>query len=122
MIGHFTQVIWAKSRYVGCGYTYYHYTGGVGYPYKQLYTCNYGPSGNYRGKPVYQEGRTCTACPAGTICNHATGLCSDGTKSGAGGDRGQGDGGGKGHGDGSTAASTSWMVLVFPFLLGVWFL
>ncbi|XP_077561579.1 scoloptoxin SSD43-like [Haemaphysalis longicornis] len=160
MIGHFTQVIWAKSRYVGCGYTYYHYTGGVGYPYKQLYTCNYGPSGNYRGKPVYQEGGTCTACPAGTICNHATGLCSDGTNSGAGGDMGQGDGdgrgqgggggrgqgggggrgqgdggggrgqgdgggrgpddgGGKGHDDGSTAASNSWMVFVFPFLLGV---
>ncbi|XP_077561577.1 scoloptoxin SSD976-like [Haemaphysalis longicornis] len=49
-------VIWAKSRYVGCGFTYYHYAGGVGWPYKQLYTCKYGPSGNYRGKPVYQEG------------------------------------------------------------------
>ncbi|XP_077561574.1 scoloptoxin SSD976-like [Haemaphysalis longicornis] len=85
MVGHFTRVIWAKSRCVGCGFTYYPYAGGVGYPYKQLYTCNYGPPGNYRGKPVYQEGRTCTACPAGTICNHATGLCSDGTKSGAGG-------------------------------------
>ncbi|XP_030767322.1 CRISP/Allergen/PR-1-like, partial [Sitophilus oryzae] len=46
--GHYTQVVWADTRYVGCGYTYY-YEAGTQYPYKKFYTCNYGPGGNIAG-------------------------------------------------------------------------
>ncbi|XP_054932805.1 venom allergen-1-like [Dermacentor andersoni] len=73
-IGHFTQIIWAKTHYVGCGYVYYSVDGAL-YPHMKQYTCNYGPSGNYMGQPIYQEGPTCSACPNSTQCDKATGLC-----------------------------------------------
>ncbi|KAF2886690.1 hypothetical protein ILUMI_19482 [Ignelater luminosus] len=50
--GHYTQVAWADSEYVGCGYT--SYENGDGYQYKKLYVCNYGPGGNIRDIPPYQ--------------------------------------------------------------------
>ncbi|XP_050047308.2 uncharacterized protein [Dermacentor andersoni] len=74
-IGHFTQIIWAKTRYVGCGYVYYN-VDGARYPHMRQYTCNYGPSGNYKGKRIYQEGPTCSACPNSTRCLWTAGLCS----------------------------------------------
>ncbi|XP_064463053.1 CRISP/Allergen/PR-1-like [Ornithodoros turicata] len=40
-IGHFTQVVWAKTRFVGCGYNSYRANAGSTLPYKKLYTCNY---------------------------------------------------------------------------------
>ncbi|KAH7955506.1 CRISP/Allergen/PR-1 [Rhipicephalus sanguineus] len=72
--GHFTQVAWAKTRYIGCGYVYY-VVPGARFPHMRKYTCNYGPSGNYRRRPVYEEGATCSACPPPTHCSQATGLC-----------------------------------------------
>jgi len=49
MVGHFTQVIWAKTTHVGCGYIRFmdgeKYTTHVG--------CNYGPGGNVNGQPLY---------------------------------------------------------------------
>ncbi|XP_065282086.1 uncharacterized protein [Dermacentor albipictus] len=74
-IGHFTQIIWAKTRYVGCGYVYYN-VDGARYPHMKQCTCNYAPAGNYIGQPIYQEGPTCSACPNSTQCDKATGLCS----------------------------------------------
>ncbi|XP_077534507.1 venom allergen 5-like [Haemaphysalis longicornis] len=75
-IGHFTQVIWERSRYVGCGYLQYYVPNSI-YKDVKLYTCNYGPAGNSLGLPVYQEGRTCSACPQPTTCNQSSGLCFD---------------------------------------------
>ncbi|KAH7959614.1 hypothetical protein HPB49_012469 [Dermacentor silvarum] len=75
-IGHFSQVIWAQTRYVGCGYVYYRVDAKVFRHIKQ-YTCNYGPSGNYVGWPIYKEGPTCSACPKNGQCKMATGLCDD---------------------------------------------
>lgn len=74
--GHFTQVIWAKTRYIGCGYVYYTVVG-ARLPHMRKYTCNYAPSGNYKRRPVYQEGATCSACPPPTHCRQVTGLCGD---------------------------------------------
>ncbi|XP_050046209.1 scoloptoxin SSD43-like [Dermacentor andersoni] len=74
--GHFTQAIWAMTRYIGCGYVYYS-VAGARYPYMRKYTCNYAPAGNYKRRPVYQEGATCSACPPTTHCRQATGLCGD---------------------------------------------
>ncbi|KAL3211563.1 hypothetical protein MRX96_036330 [Rhipicephalus microplus] len=72
--GHFTQVIWANTSNIGCGYVYYTVPG-ARFPHMRKYTCNYGPSGNFRNRPVYTEGATCSACPPPTRCSQATGLC-----------------------------------------------
>ncbi|KAH7959611.1 hypothetical protein HPB49_012466 [Dermacentor silvarum] len=80
-IGHFTQIIWAETRYVGCGYVYYNVDMKADFPHMKHYTCNYGPTGNYVGEPIYKEGPSCSACPGSTRCNHTTGLC-DGSSDG----------------------------------------
>ncbi|XP_065282048.1 venom allergen 5-like [Dermacentor albipictus] len=72
--GHFTQVVWAKSRYLGCGYAYFVATG-THLPHTRKYTCNYYASGNVVTWPVYQSGATCSACPSSTRCDQSTGLC-----------------------------------------------
>ncbi|KAF2905917.1 hypothetical protein ILUMI_00259 [Ignelater luminosus] len=50
--GHYTQVAWADTEFVGCGYT--NYENNDGYRYKKLYVCNYGPGGNIVGRPPYK--------------------------------------------------------------------
>ncbi|KAL1421816.1 hypothetical protein MTO96_022736 [Rhipicephalus appendiculatus] len=72
--GHFTQVIWARSRYVGCGYAYYIATG-TALPHMRKYTCNYYEAGNVVTRPVYQSGATCSSCPTSTQCDQSKGLC-----------------------------------------------
>ncbi|XP_049520789.1 CRISP/Allergen/PR-1-like [Dermacentor silvarum] len=77
---HFTQIIWAKSRYVGCGYVNYSFTDpSATPPYMEMYACNYAPTGNVvnvRAKlPIYDEGPTCSACPDNARCDQTTGLC-----------------------------------------------
>ncbi|XP_063242903.1 venom allergen 5-like [Bacillus rossius redtenbacheri] len=59
--GHYTQVVWAETHLLGCGYIGYSDT-------RQHHTlvCNYGPAGNVISRPVYQTGKTCSAC---TTCN-----------------------------------------------------
>merc|ERR1712166_1658594 len=64
--GHYTQVLWAKSARVGCGYTS---SGGT--------LCNYAPGGNVGNQDFFTPGAACSACPSGyTTCNN--GLCSNG--------------------------------------------
>ncbi|XP_068908886.1 venom allergen 5-like [Tenebrio molitor] len=48
--GHYTQVVWGDTEYVGCGYTKYR----KGELYEHLYVCNYGPGGNYAGRVPYE--------------------------------------------------------------------
>jgi len=64
VIGHYTQIVWAKTYSVGCGFTQFK----DGTWYQNLYVCNYGPAGNWGGEPVYEQGTACSACPAGTSC------------------------------------------------------
>ncbi|OXU28926.1 hypothetical protein TSAR_007431 [Trichomalopsis sarcophagae] len=46
-IGYYTQLVWAKSTYLGCGATKYEKDG-----YNNFYlVCNYGPAGNWIGEP-----------------------------------------------------------------------
>ena len=73
--GHFTQLVWSRTRYLGCGYILHQ-----GYPGHQgldtgYYVCNYGPAGNYFGQEVYGGGETCSRCPHNTSCD-TQGLCS----------------------------------------------
>lgn len=70
VIGHFTQVIWAETSKVGCGFSMYKKDGW----FTKLYVCNYGVGGNMLGNPVYKQGATCSQCPAGTSCTN--GLCA----------------------------------------------
>ncbi|KAL1480804.1 hypothetical protein MTO96_050736 [Rhipicephalus appendiculatus] len=75
-IEQFTQMIWAKTQYVGCGVATYTRTDNVGhFPYQRTLVCNYSPKGNVLGQSVYKEGDTCSGCAAGTTCDKATGLC-----------------------------------------------
>lgn len=62
--GHYTQVLWANTYKLGCGYTA---AGGT--------VCNYSPGGNYVNQDPFVVGTACSACP-GThpYCNN--GLCS----------------------------------------------
>ena len=73
-VGHFTQLIWASTEYVGCGYMVYNHPSVRNHD-TQYYVCNYGAAGNYNGRPVYQGGATCSACPEGTSCTDR-GLCA----------------------------------------------
>lgn len=75
VVGHFTQVNWAKSYLVGCGYSVYIENGMT----KSLYVCQYAPSGNYLGMPFYETiaSKAEMACPSGTSASNTqmTGLC-----------------------------------------------
>ena len=53
--GHYTQVIWASSTDVGCGYSYC-----PSLTYKRYYRCVYGPGGNYVGEAPYIVSKNAT--------------------------------------------------------------
>ncbi|CAH2071301.1 unnamed protein product, partial [Iphiclides podalirius] len=49
-IGHYTQMAWANTMYVGCAISQY----GNGNLKEFLVVCNYGPGGNYLGQKPYE--------------------------------------------------------------------
>ncbi|CAG9765267.1 unnamed protein product [Ceutorhynchus assimilis] len=55
--GHYTQMVWWNSEYVGCGYTYF-CTADKSFPYRKFYICNYGPAGNLVGAKPYKTNET----------------------------------------------------------------
>ena len=63
-VGHYTQLVWGNTEYVGCGAIYYKdgNTNASSYPFRQTLICNYHPPGNYLGKPVYIIGHAGSAC------------------------------------------------------------
>jgi len=83
--GHYTQLVWADTNRVGCGYAYcpnLWYSGGQHY----ILVCQYSPAGNvlyvddsgqfvqapaftYRGS----SGTACSSCAAGSSCDNS--LC-----------------------------------------------
>ena len=56
--GHYTQMAWADTRYVGCGATI---CPSGGYDYLFL-ICEYYPSGNFNGNRPYNSGSPCSEC------------------------------------------------------------
>jgi len=62
--GHYTAVVWATSRYVGCGVH--------SCKSSSILACNYGPAGNMIGSTRYRKGPACSQCPSGA------GWCKDG--------------------------------------------
>lgn len=66
MVGHLTQLIWAKTTKIGCGIldcvtsqpsTYY-----TMYTQKVAIVCNYWNGGNMLNAPVYARGTPCSQC------------------------------------------------------------
>ena len=71
--GHYTQMVWAKTDRLGCGYVSYK----SGRFDKKYLVCNYGESGNFIGSKMYTKGKACSKCPSGTTCSATyPGLCS----------------------------------------------
>ncbi|CAH1107671.1 unnamed protein product [Psylliodes chrysocephalus] len=71
-VGHYTQVVWAETKEVGCGMTTYVENGW----YNFLFACNYGPGGNMAGSPVYKTGSPASDCSSGLSVNSKyPGLC-----------------------------------------------
>uniref|UniRef100_A0A171B052 Antigen-5-like protein n=1 Tax=Triatoma infestans TaxID=30076 RepID=A0A171B052_TRIIF len=57
--GHYTQLVWANTAKLGCGYSYYKQIDedGVTAWYAGYLVCNYSPAGNYIGEDPYIKGR-----------------------------------------------------------------
>lgn len=63
---NYTQIIWAKTKLIGCGRSVFH--DGL------FIVCNYAPQGNLQNRTVYKLGDPCSACKSG--CNITyNGLC-----------------------------------------------
>ena len=70
--GHYTALVWADTDKVGCGATSYK----DGRWFATLYTCNYGPNGNFIAGQMYKQGTACSACSQGFQCSSEfPGLC-----------------------------------------------
>ncbi|XP_002436153.3 venom allergen 3 [Ixodes scapularis] len=72
-LGHFTQLVWADTYKVGCGYAYYRQSGrGL----TKIYVCNYGPGGNIIGGDMYEKSPYAT-CKLGLVQSATSyrGLC-----------------------------------------------
>ncbi|KAL3251558.1 hypothetical protein MRX96_055081 [Rhipicephalus microplus] len=69
---HFTQLVWSRSQYVGCGFALVESSDGVT---RNLYACNYDEPGNHPGTAVYLAGPACSSCPRYTKCATGQGLC-----------------------------------------------
>ncbi|XP_013420853.1 uncharacterized protein LOC106181113 isoform X2 [Lingula anatina] len=71
--GHYTQMVWAASTRIGCGFAQCNGT-------KTFYVCNYAPSGNLRHKvkTPYKAGPTGSSCKKNF--DSRSGLCDCGGK------------------------------------------
>ncbi|KAG0718541.1 Venom allergen 5 [Chionoecetes opilio] len=74
-IGHYTQLIWGKTKEIGCGMVYYQTERhGINYTNSITHVCNYGPAGNILKRPFYDHGQAASTCPE-TQSNKYPALC-----------------------------------------------
>ncbi|KAJ9593713.1 hypothetical protein L9F63_014761 [Diploptera punctata] len=66
--GHYTQIVWANTHLIGCGFSAW--TSNDGW-FNKYYVCNYGPGGNIISTSMYTTGSACGQCS--NSCND--GLC-----------------------------------------------
>ncbi|CAH1407365.1 unnamed protein product [Nezara viridula] len=72
--GHFTQMIWADTKFVGCGVSFYEDGKHPNSPYQTLLVCNYKPPGNYPTPPYEKyDGTRCSRGVQSTVFPH---LCA----------------------------------------------
>jgi hypothetical protein len=74
--GHFTQIIWATTNQIGCGFSQLR-DADTG-RYRNIIVCEYGPVGNILTRPIYAKSsvQECK-CPTNYSCGNVTlkGLC-----------------------------------------------
>ncbi|KAF1758027.1 hypothetical protein GCK72_014485 [Caenorhabditis remanei] len=75
-IGHATQMAWAKTNLIGCGVKNCGPDASKRGMTRVIVVCQYKPQGNFLNQNIYTSGATCSACPTGTKCETATGLCA----------------------------------------------
>ncbi|KAJ1360486.1 hypothetical protein KIN20_019475 [Parelaphostrongylus tenuis] len=68
-IGHYTQLVWQGTRYVGCGIRDCRSS--------TLVVCQYKDKGNWFDSKIYETGQPCSKCAAGEQCTPEEGLCID---------------------------------------------
>ncbi|XP_049869902.1 uncharacterized protein LOC126369502 isoform X2 [Pectinophora gossypiella] len=75
---YFTQLIWAKSKQVGCGGVKFKENVQGKEKKRDVYrlVCNFAPGGNLLNQSVYDDGKMCSKCPEGTCDSVFTALCS----------------------------------------------
>ncbi|XP_077190463.1 peptidase inhibitor 16 [Paroedura picta] len=73
MCGHYTQVVWANSKHVGCGTEFCETMEMLNETKMHLVVCNYEPPGNIKNHKPYKEGSPCSMCPDGYSCEDS--LC-----------------------------------------------
>ena len=65
--GHFTQMVWATSWKIGCGWAVFK----EGNTFTSYTVCNYGPAGNMVKGEMYKAGPPCSACPKNSCCGNS---------------------------------------------------
>lgn len=85
--GHYTQVVWAESTKVGCGYAECTDIFPSSFPFQVYLVCRYDPPGNFVGEKPYEEASSASEaasnCPSGYVADTATGLCELPTEDGS---------------------------------------
>ncbi|XP_011454703.3 peptidase inhibitor 15-A [Magallana gigas] len=73
---HYTQIVWAKTRKVGCAIEKCDYLHGFGRPIKDAWylACFYDPKGNYISEYPYTKGPACSKCLQKQSCENT--LCT----------------------------------------------
>ncbi|CAC5376087.1 PI16 [Mytilus coruscus] len=74
--GHYTQLVWADSKQLGCGVQICNPNSKFPMQYMYL-VCFYDPPGNFNNREPYVRGQACSKCRSGQMCD--AGLCSDHT-------------------------------------------
>ncbi|XP_064624760.1 multiple epidermal growth factor-like domains protein 6 isoform X1 [Lineus longissimus] len=69
--GHYTEVVWAKARFIGCGQNKCSGKNSMAVVY-----CDYAPGGNVGHEPPYEKGPACSKCPAGYAFCLGRALCA----------------------------------------------
>ena len=79
VIGHYTQVVWAKSTRIGCGVSYCARPKDPTFKYETIVACRYWPGGNYIGwAPYVNRTENCNTCASmGYQCGTFVNNCSE---------------------------------------------
>ncbi|XP_030623872.1 peptidase inhibitor R3HDML [Chanos chanos] len=80
---HYTQMVWASSKRIGCAVNRCSNMYVFGSMWKQatLLVCNYSIKGNWVGEAPYKTGKPCSACPSSYGGSCTKNQCSNRSKS-----------------------------------------